>query len=250
MLPAFLFVLGLIFGSFFNVCIYRLPKEISINKNSSCTSCKKKIKFYHNIPILSYLFLKGRCSNCKKKINISYPIVELITGLIFLISFKIYGLSFEFVFFTIFYSSLLIIFFTDLKYFLILDKISLSIGYLGLIVSFIKLSPFDVGFIESVIGGLAGYLLIFLIRFFYLKIRKIEGMGLGDAKLFFLIGTWFGYKSIFYILLFSSLIGSIVGIFIILKFKKQTDYQLPYGCFIVLTAYTYPILSPYFFSLI
>ena len=250
MLPAFLFVLGLIFGSFFNVCVYRLPNEISINKNSSCTSCKKEIKFYNNIPILSYLFLKGRCSNCKKKINISYPIVELITGLIFLTSFKIYGLSFEFVFFIIFYSSLLIIFFTDLKYFLILDKISLPIGYLGLIISFIKLSPFDVGFIESIIGGLAGYLLIFLIRFFYLKIRKIEGMGLGDAKLFFLIGAWFGYKSIFYILLFSSLIGSIIGIFIILKFKKQANYQLPYGCFIVLTAYTYPILSPYFFSLI
>ena len=95
-----------------------------------------------------------------------------------------------------------------------------------------------------------GYLLIYLIRFLYLKIRKIEGMGLGDAKLFFLLGAWFGYQSIFYILFFSSLIGSIIGVFIILKFKKKAQYQLPYGCFIVLTAYTYPLLSTYFFNLV
>ena len=75
-------------------------------------------------------------------------------------------------------------------------------------------------------------------------------MGLGDAKLFFLIGAWFGYQSIFYILFFSSLIGSLIGIFIILKYKKKAHYQLPYGCFIVLTAYTYPLLGNYFFNLI
>ena len=83
-----------------------------------------------------------------------------------------------------------------------------------------------------------------------LKVRKIEGMGLGDAKLFFLIGAWFGYQSIFYILFFSSLVGSLIGIFIILKYKKKAQYQLPYGCFIVLTAYTYPLLGTYFFNLI
>ena len=250
MLQTFLFVLGTIFGSFFNVCIYRLPKDIGLNKNSSCTSCKQKINYYHNIPILSYLFLKGRCFYCKKKISIIYPIVELITGLTFLISYKIYGISYEFAFFIIFYSSLLIIFFTDFNEFLILDKISLPIGYLGLFVSIIKLNPFKITFIESLIGTIIGYLLIYLIRFLYLKIRKIEGMGLGDAKLFFLLGAWFGYHSIFYILFFSSLIGSLIGVFIILKFKKKAQYQLPYGCFIVLTAYTYPLLSTYFFNLV
>ena len=166
MLQAFLFVLGTIFGSFFNVCIYRLPKDIGLNKNSSCTSCKKKINYYHNIPIFSYLFLKGRCSNCKKKISIFYPIVELITGLTFLISYRIYGISYEFIFFIIFYSSLLIIFFTDLNEFLILDKVSLPIGYLGLITSAIELNPFKIIFIESLVGAIVGYLLIFsVIRF-------------------------------------------------------------------------------------
>ena len=220
MLPTFLLILGLIFGSFFNVCIYRISKNISLNKNSSCITCKKKIKFYHNIPIISFIFLKGKCSNCKTKINFSYPIVELITGLIFLTSFKIYGLSYELFFFIIFYSSLLIIFFTDLKEFLILDKISLPVGYMGLTVSLVNLSPFNINFIESAIGSLMGYLVIFFIRLIYLKLRKVEGMGLGDAKLFFLVGAWLGYKSIFYILIFSSLLGSIVGLIIIIKYKK------------------------------
>ena len=250
MLQAFLLVLGLIFGSFFNVCIYRLPKDININKNSACPSCKKQIKFYHNIPVLSFIILRGKCSNCKTKINLSYPLVEMFTGLIFLTSFKIYGFSYEFIFFIIFYSSLLIIFFTDLKEFLILDKITLPVGYLGLIISSINLNPFNTLLTESIIGALIGYCLIFLIRFIYLKVRNVEGMGLGDAKLFFLIGAWFGYKSILYILVFSSLLGSLVGIFIIIKYKKNKKYQLPYGCFIVLTAYTYQSLSPYFFSLI
>ena len=150
----------MIFGSFFNVCIYRLPKDIGLNKNSSCTSCKQKINYYHNIPIFSYLFLKGRCSNCKKKISIIYPIVELVTGLTFLISYKIYGISYEFIFFIIFYSSLLIIFFTDLNEFLILDKISLPTGYLGLITSIIELNPFKITFIESLIGAIVGLSLI------------------------------------------------------------------------------------------
>ena len=87
--------------------------------------------------------------------------------------------------------------------FLILDKVSLPIGYLGLIISSIELNPFKITFIESLIGAIVGYLLIYLIRFVYLKVRKIEGMGLGDAKLFFLIGAWFGYQSIFYILFVS-----------------------------------------------
>ena len=117
----------------------------------------------------------------------------------------------------------MIIFFTDFNEFLILDKISLPIGYLGLIVSIIKLNPFKITFIESLIGAIIGYLLIYLIRFLYLKIRKIEGMGLGDAKLFFLLGAWFGYQSIFYILFFSSLIGSLIGVFIILKFKTKNN---------------------------
>tara|TARA_B100001939_G_scaffold249250_1_gene216290 strand:+ start:832 stop:1587 length:756 start_codon:yes stop_codon:yes gene_type:complete len=250
-IPLFLFILGSIFGSFFNVCIYRLPRELDvIKKNSFCPSCKYKIPFYQNIPILTYLFNFGKCKNCKDKINISYFIVELLTALIFLFSYFKYDLSLEFIFFIIFYCSLLIIFFTDLKEYLILDIITIPVSIIGLGGVFLKFNPFGVGLTESIIGGLVGYGVIYLIRFIYFKIRKVEGMGLGDAKLFLLIGIWLGFKSIFLILMFSSLIGAIVGSIIIFKYKKSRDFQIPYGCFITLTAALYPFFGQIFYNYI
>ena len=246
-----MFILGSIFGSFFNVCIYRLPRELDvIKKNSFCPSCKYKIPIYQNIPILTYLFNFGKCKNCKDKINISYFIVELLTALIFLFSYFKYDLSLEFIFFIIFYCSLLIIFFTDLKEYLILDIITIPVSIIGLGGVFLKLNPFGVGLTESIIGGLVGYGVIYLIRFIYFKIRKVEGMGLGDAKLFLLIGIWLGFKSIFLILMFSSLIGAIVGSIIIFKYKKSRDFHIPYGCFITLTAALYPFFGQIFYNYI
>ena len=251
MIPLFLFILGSIFGSFFNVCIYRLPRELDvIRKNSFCPSCKYKIPFYQNIPILTYLFNFGKCKNCKDKINISYFIVELLTALIFLFSYLKYDLSLEFIFFIIFYCSLLIIFFTDLKEYLILNIITIPVSIIGLGGVFLKFNPFDVGLTESILGGLVGYGVIYLIRFIYFKIRKVEGMGLGDAKLFLLIGIWLGFKSIFLILMFSSLIGAIAGSIIIFKYKKSRDFQIPYGCFITLTAALYPFFGQIFYNYI
>ena len=115
---------------------------------------------------------------------------------------------------------------------------------------FLKFNPFDVGLTESIIGGLIGYGVIYLIRFIYFKIRKVEGMGLGDAKLFLLIGIWLGFKSIFLILMFSSLIGAIVGSIIIFKYKKSRNFQIPYGCFITLTAALYPFFGQIFYNYI
>ena len=124
-------------------------------------------------------------------------LLELLAALIFLFSYFKYDLSLEFIFFIIFYCSLLIIFFTDLKEYLILDIITIPVSIIGLGGVFLKFNPFGVGLTESIIGGLVGYGVIYLIRFMYFKIRKVEGMGLGDAKLFLLIGIWLGFKSIF-----------------------------------------------------
>ena len=251
MIPLFLFILGSIFGSFFNVCIYRLPRELDvIKKNSFCPSCKYKIPFYQNIPILTYLFNFGKCKNCKDKINISYFIVELLTALIFLFSYLKYDLSLEFIFFIIFYCSLLIIFFTDLKEYLILDIVTIPVSLIGLCGVFFNFNPFDVNLTESITGGLIGYGIIYIIRFLYFKIRKVEGMGLGDAKLFLLIGIWLGIKSIFLILMISSLIGAIVGSVIIIKYKKSKNFQIPYGCFITFTAALYPYIGQIFYNYI
>ena len=250
MLTFFLFLIGSIFGSFYNVCIYRLPNDLDvIAKKSFCTSCKYEIPFYLNIPIISYLFNFGKCRNCKKKISISYFIVELFTACLFVYSYLSYGLSIEFIVYIIFYSSLIIIFFTDFKYYLILDKITLPISAIGLVITFFNYNPFDVSILNSVLGGLIGYSIIYIIRFLFFKIRKVEGMGLGDAKLFLMVGIWLGIKSIYLILASSAIVGAIVGSLVILFYKKDKNFQIPYGCFIVIASALYPKFGSLFYNL-
>ena len=251
MLTLLLFLIGSIFGSFYNVCIYRLPNDLDIiSKNSFCVSCKYKIPFYLNIPIISYIFNFGKCRNCKSKISPSYLIVELLTAILFVYSFSLFGLSFKFLGFIIFYSSLIIIFFTDFKYYLILDKITYPLSVIGLIFSFFNLNPFNVDIISSILGGVIGYFTIYIIRYLFFKIRKIEGMGLGDAKLFLMVGAWLGIKSIYLILASSALVGAIVGSLIIFIYKKDKNFQIPYGCFIVIASALYPDLGSLFYNLI
>ena len=251
MLTFFLFLIGSIFGSFYNVCIYRFPNDLDvIAKKSFCTSCKYEIPFYLNIPIISYLFNFGKCRNCKKKISVSYFIVELFTALLFVYSYLSFGLSIEFVCYIIFYSSLVIIFFTDLKFYLILDKITFSVSIIGLLITFLNYNPFDVSIVSSVLGGIVGYSIIYIIRFLFFKIRKVEGMGLGDAKLFLMVGIWLGIKSIYLILASSAIVGAIVGSLIIFLYKKDKNFQIPYGCFIVIASALYPDFGSLFYNLI
>ena len=251
MLTFFLFLIGSIFGSFYNVCIYRLPNDLDvIAKKSFCTSCKYEIPFYLNIPIISYIFNFGKCRNCKKKISISYFIVELFTAILFVYSYLSFGLSIKFISYIIFYSSLIIIFFTDLKFYLILDKITLPVSVIGLLITFLNYNPFDISISSSILGGLIGYSIIYFIRFLFFKIRKIEGMGLGDAKLFFMVGVWLGIKSIYLILASSAIVGAIVGSLIIFFYKKDKNFQIPYGCFIVIASALYPKFGSLFYNLI
>jgi prepilin signal peptidase PulO-like enzyme (type II secretory pathway) len=245
------FVIGSIVGSFYNVCIYRLPNDLDVvSKSSFCTSCKYKIPFYLNIPIISYILNFGKCKNCKNKISISYLVVEVLTASLFVYAYMLYGVSFKGLAFIIFYSGLLIIFFTDFKYYLILDKITIPLSIVGLVFTFFNFNPFDVDILSSLIGGAVGYLVIYIIRFLFFKIRKVEGMGLGDAKLFLMIGIWLGIKSIYLILASSALVGAIVGSLIIYFYKKDKDFQIPYGCFIVIASALYPYLGSLFYNLI
>ncbi|SMF77417.1 prepilin peptidase [Candidatus Pelagibacter sp. HIMB1321] len=251
MLTLISFVIGSIVGSFYNVCIYRLPNDLDVvSKSSFCTSCKYKIPFYLNIPIISYILNFGKCKNCKNKISISYLIVEVLTASLFVYAYMLYGISFNGLAFIIFYSGLLIIFFTDLKYYLILDKITIPLSIVGLVFTFFNFNPFDVDILSSLLGGAVGYLVIYIIRFLFFKIRKVEGMGLGDAKLFLMIGIWLGIKSIYLILASSALVGAVVGSLIIYFYKKDKDFQIPYGCFIVIASALYPYLGSLFYNLI
>ena len=251
MFSLLLFIIGGIFGSFYNVCIYRLPNELDIvSKSSFCIHCKYKIPFYLNIPIISFILNLGKCKNCNGKISFSYFIVELLTAFLFVYSYNLFGLSFEFFGYIIFYSSLIIIFFTDLKYYLILDKITIPISLIGLFFVIIDLNPFNTNFYDSILGGIIGYLTIYIIRYIFFKIRKVEGMGLGDAKLFLMIGIWLGIKSIYLILASSALAGAIVGSIFIYIYKKDKNFQIPYGCFIVLASALYPKLGSLFYNLL
>jgi leader peptidase (prepilin peptidase)/N-methyltransferase len=162
----------------------------------------------------------------------------------------LYGVSFKGLAFIIFYSGLLIIFFTDFKYYLILDKITIPLSIVGLVFTFFNFNPFNVDILSSLLGGAVGYLVIYIIRFLFFKIRKVEGMGLGDAKLFLMIGIWLGIKSIYLILASSALVGAIVGSLIIYFYKKDKDFQIPYGCFIVIASALYPYLGSLFYNLI
>ena len=249
MISFFVFIIGSIFGSFFNVLIYRLPLEQDVVlKPSACPNCKKPISWKNNIPILSYLILRGKCSDCQEKINISYPIVEFIIALNFFINYLIFGISLSFLFSTLFTSALILTFVTDLKHFLIFDVVTLPLAIIGVVVSLFGINPYETNFINSLIGGLTGYVIIFFIRWIYFKLRKVEGMGLGDAKLFLMLGTWLGIHSLLFILLISSVLGSIIGIAIIIFGKKSRDAHIPYGCFIVIAAFAYIFVGEWFYN--
>ena len=239
----YLFLFGLIVGSFFNVCILRLPKDQDIFlKSSACPNCNNKLKWFHNIPLISFIFLAGKCHFCKKIISFQYPLVEILTATIFVFSYLKFGLTLNALFFSIFLSSLVIIFFTDLNEYLILDIFTLPLSVIGFILSALILNPFNVMVADSFAGLIIGFSVFYLIRWFFYKYKKIEGMGLGDAKLMMMIGAWLGLKSILFVMFFSSLTALIVAVPLTI-IKKDKRYPIPYGCFITLAAYLYILIG-------
>ena len=244
-------ILGLIVGSFLNVCIIRLPKQKdNIFRESRCVRCKNKIDWYNNIPLLSYLLLGGKCKRCKKKINWMYPIVEGLTAVIFYMSYQNHELSLDLIFTLIFFSALVVVFFTDFNYFLIFDVVTLPLTALGVIISLFNMNPFYITALDSIFGAVIGYLIIYLIRWTYFKIKKVEGMGLGDAKLFLAIGAWLGVNSLLFVLFVSALLGSIYGIIYIIVNNKNKKTELAYGCFIILAVVLYQFFGKDFYNFI
>lgn len=237
--PYIAFIFGLILGSFYNVCIYRLPLEKSVVKaRSQCPHCEKLIPWYCNIPVFSFLFLKGKCLKCKGKISIQYPLVELISGILFFWLMKKYGLTSQFFAYTIYLSSLLIITIIDLHHQIIPNEISLP----GIIVGFLMcLWTGDITWWESILGVLCGGGLFFLIAFLYEKIAKREGLGGGDVKLLAMIGAWQGWQSIMMVVVISSAVGSVIGLTLMFFQKKDLKYAIPFGPFLALGALIYLI---------
>ena len=247
----FVTILGSLWGSFANVCIYRLPKNKGVvSGRSYCPKCKKNIIWYDNIPIISYLNLERKCRKCKKKISSQYVLVEIISALAFLTTYFFFGISLTTIFLIILILSFIIIFFIDLKHYIIPDILTLPMMVFGFLKSFDpNLNPIFPNYINSLIGGIIGYGIIWLLIIFYKKIRKKEGMGLGDAKILAVIGFWFGWISIPFIIFLSSAIALIIVIPDLLKKSKKLTSQIPFGPYIIIATIIFIVLKDGFLNM-
>ena len=236
------FILGSLWGSFSNVCIYRLPNSGNVAKGRSfCPDCKNKIKWFDNIPFFSYLFLKGKCRQCSKPISFQYFIVELLTAISFVLIFHIYGVSITTLLLLILSIFFIIIFFIDLKHFIIPNVLTFPLMFIGFLKSFdpnLNQTIFP-NYINSLIGGLFGYSIIWLIIFFYKKVRKKEGMGLGDAKLMAVIGFWFGWISIPFTIFISSTVALVIVIPSLINQSRKMSSEIPFGPYIIIGCILY-----------
>ena len=231
----FLIIIGGLWGSFANVCIVRLPEDKGVvSGRSNCPKCKKQINWYDNIPIISYFILNGKCRKCKKPISFQYVVVELLSIVSFVTIYLIYGFSFTTLLLIILSLGFIIIFFIDLRHFIIPDVITFPLMALGFIKSFIpNLDPIFPYYVLSLIGGVFGYGIIWGIIFFYKQVKKKEGMGLGDAKLLAVIGFWFGLDAVPFIIFLSSTIALISVAPDLIKKSKKMSTQIPFGPYII-----------------
>src|SRR3990172_1815822 len=230
-------LLGAAIGSFLNVCIRRIPAgESLVFPASHCPKCNHSIRFYDNIPIISYLALRGRCRNCREGISLQYPLVELLTAIMALLLFWKFGLTLKFLFSFVLACALIVITFVDFERQIIPDIITLP----GIPLFFLA-AVFAMGipWLEAALGFLIGGGILYAIAFGYELITKREGMGGGDIKLLAMLGAFFGWKSLFFILLVSSFLGAIVGISVILIKGKDMRYAVPFGPFLSLAALAY-----------
>lgn len=240
------FLLGLIVGSFLNVCIYRLPRGQSVVvPRSYCPGCGRFIRWYDNVPLLSYLWLKGRCRACRKRISFRYPLVEAVTALLSVLVCVKFGWGWAyFLYFLLLVAPLVAITFIDLEHKIIPDILSLP-GLLGGLVTTAVVSGLSLpsALLHSLWGILAGGGVLFFISWVYERLRRQEGIGGGDIKLAAMLGAFFGWKGIFFILLLGSLLGSVIGLGLLIARRQGPQAGIPFGPFLAASALLYLFLG-------
>ena len=258
-------IIGLLVGSFLNVVIYRLPKmmekqwaaEVAEFKGetppdealfnlmlprSKCPKCSHQIKWYENIPIVSYLFLRGRCSACKTPISMRYPIIEWVTGALFFYCIWRWGLTPTGLAWCGFSAILLSLSMIDWDTTLLPDDMTLPLLWAGLLLAALKVTNVS---LESAIWGAAvGYLSLWLIYWVFKLITGKEGMGYGDFKLFAALGAWFGWQALIPIILMASVIGAIVGIGLKFSSNLREGGYVPFGPFLGLAGFSALFFGP------
>lgn len=255
LIAIFVFLFGLIIGSFLNVCIVRIPGGKSIVRPASaCPKCGTPIKAYDNIPVLSYLLLAGKCRKCKNPISAMYPLVEFLTALLFLACYKAFGLTPDALKWAVFSAILIVLVFTDLRERLLPDAVNYTGLGLGLALSIFS-KPTDgtaqwlanrmfefpppapvLSFADAVFGAALGSALLWGVSEAYFKLRGREGMGFGDVKMMLMAGAFLGAKRTLLTIFAGSLLGSLLGIAFILARRKGSDYELPFGTFLGMAA--------------
>lgn len=264
-------LIGLLLGSFLNVVIYRLPKMMErqwaaelaqidaanpgkdaaeapqdtfnlMTPRSRCSSCGHVVQWYENVPVVSYLFLRGRCSACKTRISVRYPLVEIATGALFFFCIYHWGVSPAGVAWCAFSAALVALAFIDWDTTLLPDDITLPLLWAGLLSA--AMQWIDVPLYASVMGAIAGYLSLWLVYWGFKLVTGKEGMGYGDFKLFAALGAWFGWQALVPIILMSSVIGAVIGIAMKFSSGLREGGYIPFGPFLVGAGFTAMVFGP------
>ena len=251
----FALVMGLLIGSFLNVCIARMPHEQSVvTPRSRCPHCKKGIAAYDNIPIVSWVILGGRCRHCNKAISPRYPAIEALTALVSVLLFLKFGLGIAWLVYFGFCSALIVLAFIDADHRILPDTITLNGIWIGLLVSIlmpqpspliarllgfasvVNANPRFISFIGALLGAIVGGGLLWVVGEAYLRFRGVEGMGFGDVKMMAMVGAFLGAPLALLTIMVGSLIGSIVGLVLMRFAGKDRNYELPFGTFLSFAA--------------
>jgi leader peptidase (prepilin peptidase) / N-methyltransferase len=255
LIAVFIFLFGLVIGSFLNVCIVRIPGGKSIVlPSSACPKCGVAVRPYDNIPVISYALLAGKCRKCKTRISVMYPAVELLTGLLFLACYETFGLTAEALKWAIFSAIIIVLVFTDFRERLLPDLVNYTGLGLGLTLSLFT-KPTDgtavwlanhmfdfpvpapvVSLADALIGAAIGSSLLWLVSEAYFRWRGREGMGLGDVKMMLMAGAFLGAKRTLLTIFTGSVLGSVLGLLFILARRKDSQYELPFGSFLGMAA--------------
>ncbi len=230
LLPVFAALFGLVWGSFLNVVIHRLPLgESVVAPRSRCPSCRETVSSFDNVPVLSYVLLGGKCRHCGARISIRYPLVELAVGALSVVAFLRHGVSLEYFVEFGFVAAVLALMLIDYDHQILPDRITLSGIVLGLVAA-----PFreTLGFVDALAGAALGAGLLFLVAEVYFRVKHIEGMGFGDVKMMGMVGAFVGWKAVLLTLFVGSLTGSIVGVALLASRGGDMKTKLPFGTFL------------------
>lgn len=257
------FIFSLMIGSFLNVVIFRLPKMLEqgwkrecrefladevikptnasddqtitlSTPSSTCPSCQHKIRFYENIPLISWLFLRGKCSQCQSKISLRYPLVELATAILSVVIAANFGVTFTTLMLLVLTWGLICLTLIDYDHMLLPDQITLPLLWLGLLVN---INGAIVPLSDAVIGAVAGYMSLFSVFWLFKLVTGKEGMGHGDFKLVAVFGAWIGWQLLPLLILMASAVGAIIGISLMVFKNHQREQAIPFGPYLAIAGW-------------